>query len=362
VVRQYTADNHRIDTMGRLELAKTTLWSSASHRDVSQILADPADVAHFHNTFPLVSPAAYYAAARKGAAVVQTLHNYRLLCPNAVFFRDGRVCEDCLGKTIPWPGVVHACYRQSRTASAGVAGMLTFHRGLKTSTRVDVYIALTEFARRKFIQGGIPEDRIVVKPNFVADPGIGTHEGRYVLFVGRLAPEKGIETLIEAWRTVRRDHAVSLKVVGSGPSDSMAANMEPGIEWLGWRSQEEVVQLMKQARILVFPSRHYEGLPVTIIEAFATGLPVAGSAIGSVGEVIVDGQTGRLFPPGDAGRLADILSTMLSEPEAVHEMGCRARSTYEANYTPARNYRRMMDIYDRAMCHRDESRQLRKVI
>jgi glycosyltransferase involved in cell wall biosynthesis len=199
------------------------------------------------NFFPLISPAVYYAARAEGVPVVQTLRNYRLLCSNGLFFRDGHVCEDCLGKTLPWPGVIHACYRESRAGTVPVAAMISIHRALRTWTRmVDVYIALTEFARQKFPEGGLPAKRIVTKPNFVhPDPGPGEGQGGYAMFVGRLSSEKGVGTLLEAWE--RLGGRIPLKVVGDGPlaSRMIEASRKPlGIEWLGRRPLEEVYARM----------------------------------------------------------------------------------------------------------------------
>src|SRR5436190_17345829 len=165
-VIEYRADNHAIDGMSRLSVAARTIWNRKTYREVRALIRDHRpQVAHFHNTFPLISPAAYYAARAERVGVIQTLHNFRLLCPNALFFRDGRVCEDCLGKSVPWPGVVHKCYRDSRSASAAVTTLLTVHRVLGTwHQAVDTYIALTETSRRKFVEGGLPVDKVVVKP------------------------------------------------------------------------------------------------------------------------------------------------------------------------------------------------------
>src|SRR5437773_765730 len=196
-VTQYVLHNDAIDRMSRLEVATRTIWSRRAYREIRELIhSHRPEIAHFNNTFPLISPAAYYAARAEKVGVVQTLHNFRLLCPNALFFRAGRVCEDCLGKSIPWPGVVHKCYRGSRAASATTAAMLAVHRMLGTwREAVDTYIALTDFGRQKFIEGGLPPEKIAVKPNFVhPDPGPGAGTGGYAIFVGRLSEEKGLQT------------------------------------------------------------------------------------------------------------------------------------------------------------------------
>src|SRR5688572_2171648 len=203
-VRQHTVHNDAVGTMGRVELLGKTIWNRAAYDELRAVARQHrADVVHFHNTFPLVSPAGYRAAHDAGAAVVQTLHNYRLLCPVATFYRDGGVCEDCMGKLVPWPGVLHKCYRDNRAASAVIATMLTVHRAMRTyRDEVDVFVALTEFARRKFVEGGLPAEKIIVKPNFVdPDPAVGTGGGGLALFVGSLAQAKGVIPFLQIWQT-----------------------------------------------------------------------------------------------------------------------------------------------------------------
>jgi glycosyltransferase involved in cell wall biosynthesis len=283
--------------------------------------------------------------------VVQTLHNYRLLCPNALFFRDGGACEDCLGKPVPWPGVLHSCYRGDRAASGVVAGMLTAHRFLKTwKEKVDVYIALTEFARRKFVEGGIPAYKIAVKPNFVSpDPGPGEGKGGYALFVGRLSEEKGVETMIRAWELL--GDRIPLKVVGDGSlaeKVSGAAERLSGIEWMGRTPGEQVSELMKDAAFLVFPSTWYEVFPLVIVEAFATGLPVIASDIGNMSSLIDHEHTGLHFRPGDGEDLAAQVERVLLHPEDLDRMRLEARAEFEARYTAERNYERLMEIYEMA--------------
>ena len=345
--------NDDISNMSRARLAADTLWSSSSKRSLKERLkSERPDVVHFHNILPLISPAAYYAAQSEGVPVVQTLHNYRLLCPNALFFRDGGACEDCLGKPVPWPGVVHACYRESRAASGVVAGMLTVHRFLKTWTeKVDVYIALTEFARRKFIEGGIPAEKVAVKPNFVnPDPGPGEGKGGYALYVGRLSEEKGVGTMLRAWELL--GDRIPLKVVGAGPlAERVSGAVEKlsGVEWMGQIPGEQVTELMKDAAFLVFPSTWYEVFPLVIVEAFATGLPVLASDIGNMSSLIDHGHTGLHFRPGDGEDLAVQVGWVLSHPDELSRMRREARAEFEAKYTAEHNYERLMEIYEMAV-------------
>ena len=216
-VSVYQEHNDRVAAIGAARMAVRTVWSTESYNIVKQKLKNSnCDLIHVQNFFPLISPSVYYAAKSEGVPVVQTLRNYRLLCPNGLFFRDGKVCEDCVGKFVPYPGVMHNCYRENKAASGAVATMITFHRTMRTWTEmVDIYISLTEFARQKFIAGGIPADKIVVKPNFVnPDPGVGEGSGGYALFVGRLSVEKGLDTLLAAWEHL--GGKMPLKIVGDG--------------------------------------------------------------------------------------------------------------------------------------------------
>lgn len=344
--------NDRIAEIGRLRLAAGTVWSRKARAQLSALLRTVRpEVVHFHNTFPLISPSAYAACREASVPVVQTLSNYRLLCPGANFVRGGRPCEACTRHALPWPAVVHRCYRDSLAATATVSAMLSVHRTARTWTRlVDVFVTPTEFARRKFIEGGIPADRVRVKPNFVwPDPGAGRHDGGYALYAGRLSPEKGVETLVEAWRRLGAD-APPLRVVGAGPLETVVADRAgPRIEFLGWRPREEVLALMQSAALLVFPSECYESFGLALAEAFATGLPVVASRLGAMAEVVAHGRTGLLFDAGDADDLATQVRRAFADPEALAAMGCAARAEYEARYTAERNHALLMEIYRAAL-------------
>jgi glycosyltransferase involved in cell wall biosynthesis len=348
----YDVHNDRATLMNPIILAGAAIWNRSSYRELrSKIRRERIQVAHFHNTFPLISPAGYFAAKAEGVPVVQTLHNYRLICPNALCFRDGHVCEDCVGKTPPWPGVVHACYRGNRAATGVVATMLTAHRGLRTWTNmVDVYVALTEFQRRKFIEGGLPEDKVVVKPNSVnLDPGLGEGKEGYHLFVGRLSTEKGVSTLVSAWE--RLGGQVPLKIAGDGPlagTVAKAASRLSGVEWLRHQPADRVSELMKGARTLIFPSVLFEGFPLVVAEAYAVGLPVVASNLGSMSALIDHGRTGLHFRPGDPGDLAAQVRWTSEHPTELASMRREARAEFEAKYTAARNYDRLIEIYELA--------------
>jgi glycosyltransferase involved in cell wall biosynthesis len=343
---RYEEDNARIGNRASVGAAVNAIWSSKSaHALQALVRLHKPDVVHFHNTFPLISPAAYYAVQREGVPVVQTLHNFRLLCPGATLFRDGTVCEECVEARSLRPAMAHKCYRGSRPATAAVASMLAVHRLAGTwLLKVDWYIALSEFARQKFIVGGLPEERIVVKPNFVSpDPGVGGGTGGYALFVGRLSAEKGISVLTEAWRELPD---ISLVVAGDGP---MAGTEWPqGVSWIGRQPREKILDLMRNARVLIFPSIWYECAPMTIIEAFACGLPVIASELGSVAEIVEDGRTGLLFRPGDAKDLAQKVRTVFDRPNDFENMRSVARTQYELRYSAEENYSQLMGIYGAA--------------
>ncbi len=357
-VTRYTVHNDAVAEMGSFALALATVWNGAQYRALRDLFRSVGpDVVHVHNTLPLVSPAVYDAAQAEGAAVVQTLHNYRMICPSALLFRDEAPCELCVGKTFAWPGVVHACYRGSRAATAVVATSLAAHRLRGTYERgIDRYVALTEFARERFVAGGLPADRIVVKPNFLAtDPGPGDGVGGYALFVGRLSPEKGLRVLQAAWREI--GGAMPLRVIGDGPLGeevaAWAASSE-GVTWLGRRSSAEVREAMKGAALLVVPSTWYEGLPMTIVEALAVGTPVVASRLGALESLVDDGRTGRTFDPGDGASLAAAVLWAVDHPKALRAMRVAARQEYERRYTAEANHAQLMQVYRDAAGRRAE--------
>jgi glycosyltransferase involved in cell wall biosynthesis len=351
-VHRYVVRNDGLEQENRVALARETIWSQRSYRAIQALVRSTRpDIAHFHNTLPRISPAAYYAVTREGVPVVQTVHNYRLVCPSGLMFRDGSPCHACVGRAVPLPGIVHGCYRGSRAATAAVAAMTGAHRLLATwRRRVTLYVALTEFARARLIEGGIADDQIVVKPNFVdPDPGPGSGNGGYALFVGRLSPEKGIRTLLEAWRTLHAEFP--LRIVGDGPlagEVAEAARTMPNVVWMGRRTPAEVATLLGDAALLICPSDCYETFGRVVIEAFAAGTPVVASAHGALAELVEDGQNGRLFRAGDASALVAVARELVSDL-AIRSMRTAARSTFEARYGAEANYGMLMDVYHSAI-------------
>lgn len=341
-VELYSRNNNEINTIPRLSLTGQMFWSGRTNTDIAELIANfLPDIIHVHNTFPLISPSLYWAASKAGIPVIQTLHNFRLLCPQAMFLREGNLCEDCLGH-IPWRGVVHGCYRESKVQSAALAGMLLTHRAIGTwQNKVTRYIALNEFCRQKFIEGGLPAERIVVKPNFVdfSEPSEIPRKG--FLFVGRLSAEKGVEVLATA---VRQLNDANLRVAGSGPESSQLDNIA-GLQLLGALSGEAVRIEMNHSMALILPSIWYENFPRTLVEAFACGLPVIASRIGALAELIEDSITGLLFETGNAHDLAAKMQWAQNNPEQMRKMGQNARLKYETEYTADQNYDQLVAIY-----------------
>ncbi len=359
-VVQYILHNNAVDDVSRLRLAAGTIWSRKSANALRELIRrEKPDIAHFHNTLPLMSPSSYHAVRAEGVAVVQTLHNYRLLCPKATFFRDNQICEDCLHKSIKWPAIKHGCYRDSRSASAAVVAMLTVHGTIGTYRKaIDAYIACSEFTRDKMIEGGYPADRIHYKPNFIAeDPGVGGGDGGYAMYLGRLSPDKGIEVLVNAWDQLGD---VPLQVVGKGPIEDQIVGLADRHDLVthhNWLSFEALDKILGKASFLVLPSMNYEGFPRVIVEAYGHGVPVVASNIGAMGRVIVDGETGRHVKYGDADDLARVVRELMNDPQQVQRLRRGARLAYEQAYTADINYDTMISIYQQARERFNQSRQ-----
>ncbi len=354
-VISYHRSNHEVEQLGKLQQLKMTsdlVHSSNSKREIEKILkAEAPDVVHVHNTFMMISPSIFETCQEMNVPVLQTLHNFRLLCPAWSLSREGRVCEECIDHSL-WRGVWHGCYRNSHLMTAAVALMLQVHRGRNTwNESVDGYVALSEFARHKFVENGLPAAKMHVKPNFVSeDPGERDSEGDYALFVGRLSPEKGVSTLLNAW--TKLGTPMPLVIAGEGPEraalEAQAAHLS-NVKFTGRISAEQVRCSMKRAAFLVMPSVWYEGFPMTIAESFACGTPVICSKLGAMQEIVDHHRTGLHFMPDDAEDLRQQVEYALSHPAELATMGKAARQEYEQRYTAEINYAMLMNIYEQTI-------------
>lgn len=351
-VLTYCRSNFEAETykgFRKITLVKNICWSSETKDQVAELLQrEKPEVVHVHNTFMMISPSLFAACREANVPVVQTLHNYRLLCPAINFLRDGKVCEECSEHSL-WRGIEYGCYRDSRAATATVAMIMTLQR--QRHAFPDIFVAVSEFAREKFIKGGIPAAKIVVKPNFVyPDPGERSIPGDHALFAGRLTEEKGLYTLLRAWKRMPN---IPLKIVGDGALldevKKRAAQLKlANVTFQGRLSREQAIQAIKASRFLIVPSECYENCPMNIAEAFACGVPVIGSALGAMEKMIEDGRTGLHFTPRDPAELARKVDWAWTHPERMVEMGKAARREFERNYTAETNYPLLMEIYQRA--------------
>jgi glycosyltransferase involved in cell wall biosynthesis len=352
-----------VGTKAKLGAAIGAIYSKASKQLVlEELKLFQPDLVHVHNFFPLLSPSIYDACQDANIPVVQTLHNYRLICPKAMLFREGKVCEVCVGKSVAIEGIKSGCYRGSKAQTAVVAAMLAYHQWRGTwAQRVTTYIALTEFQKQKLIEGGLPADKIQVKCNFVELPELEPLEREnFVLFVGRLAEEKGVTDLIAAYRQAQSlgasNHPLPpLKIVGDGPlktelmAEVAAAGLNDRITFLGRQEKSQVLHLMQLAQVLVFPSIWYEGFPLTLAEAFACGLPAIVPNLGSMAEIVQPDVTGFHFISRDVEDLARVIRLAVNDGDRLQRLSRQARKTYEQSYTANINYDRLLEIYQQVL-------------
>ena len=355
-VQQWILKNSSLKTASPLkkaELALQSIWSHQSYGVAKEKISDfKPDIVHVHNTVPQITPSVFAACQELKVPVVQTLHNYKLICPGSNFYRNEKICEDCLCKPFPHPALVHGCYRNQKdylSTTFHVAG-LTFNRFRGTySQEVDQYIALSEFAREKFIEGGLPTDKISVKPNFIdSNIDVGSHAGNYALYAGRLIPQKGLHTLLKAWDLLKQP--IPLKIAGRGPLENLVNQGLPKhIEYLGSLSRNHLLEAMRNATLLIFPTEWYEVFGLVLIEAFATGMPVIASRIGGVPEIVKEGETGWLFDPGDPHDLAQKVNAVWLDQNEIKRRGNLARTQFERYYTQQKNYESLIAIYNKAI-------------
>ena len=352
-VLAYFKDNTEIANysfLRKANLINTSVWSRQSFKELRELIEKiRPDICHVHNYMPLISPSVFCACDEMNVPVVQTLHNYRMLCSNAYLFRNGKVCEECIGKSL-YHALQYGCYRDSRIQTFAVARMIETHKRRGTfKNSIDGYICLSEFAKNKFREGGLPREKLFMKPNFLfSDPGFTGSDEEYYLFAGRLDKTKGIDVLVE---TAKIKPNLKFIIVGDGQYKTKN-HKSSNIEYLGQLCKIDLIQRLQNCSALIFPSIWYEAMPMAIIEAFACGKPVIASRLGAMVEIIEEGKTGILFEPGNAKDLASKIEWAASHQSEMHNMGANARMVFEEKYTAESNYLKLMEIYSQAIDHR----------
>lgn len=349
-VIEYTRGNDELkkSKFKLLLLPFTTIWSWKSYKEVKKIIKEEnIDVVHCHNTFPLISPSVYYAAHSQKVPVVQTIHNFRFLCPCGVFYRDGRICEDCLNEGTFKSAVKHKCYRNSKIQTMVVATMLRIHRKMGTYNRIN-YIFLTEFNKQKFgklidIRG----NNVFIKPNFVNhSPELEFKQcaEKTFIFASRLEENKGIKFLIEQWKKMPSEY--KLHIYGAGPLEQYVQEQvqnNSNIQYLGFKTHDEIFKDMKQATAMIFPTLGYEGYPMIIAESMSIGCPVVSTNIGNAGSIVKSSKGGVLFDLNLKNSLKNAIENCVINHE---ELSFNAYQFYKEKMSKQKNYEQVIDIYN----------------
>jgi glycosyltransferase involved in cell wall biosynthesis len=348
-VDTYIRDSDEIEHFGPVKRAGLAVRPIYSLEDAkafkARIRSFGPDVVHLHNPYPLISPAVIRVAKAEGVPVVQSVHNYRFACANGLYFRDGRVCQDCLGKRVPWPAVTHSCYRGSMAQSAIMASSLAIHRA--TWQMVDRFLPVSDFVAKQLAAAGVPPEKITVKSNATPDPGEPAPIGKGFLFAGRLEEEKGIKLLLEAWRLSGLGKATTLTIVGDGAGRSaveQAARVNPSIHYLGSVPADQVGQLLDDCAVRVVPSLCFEAAPLAVIESYARGRPVISTSVGASASVVGE-EVGWVCPTTSAAGLAETIRQAFGDHNSARVRGLAARSLYERSYLPGEVTRSLLGIY-----------------
>ncbi len=358
-VELYTVSNDEINVgkaTSKIRAGLETIWSRKSYKNFLEVLQEKKpDIIHVHNTFPMLSPSVYWAASKKNIPIVQTLHNYRLTCANALLMKDGKPCELCVGAKFPIEAIKNRCYRDSISATSAIVGMQMTNKMIGTyKNKVDGYITLTEFAKNIMVESGLPDRNLYVKPNFIPDPIENikyskNEEGiKKIVFVGRITYEKGVDLLLDAWSKIDKNK-YELVIVGDGPEKEKLQKKygeDEQVNWRGWLNREEVLQEISESNFIVMPSRWYEGFPMVIVESLALGTPAIVPNHAGFPEIINDNQEGYFFKPGEKESLELILEKGVNTNlDDLNKMKKNSRNRYLAHYTEEQNYSTLINIY-----------------
>ncbi len=349
---EYVVDNREVKQSNLIAVGVRSVWNSQQARLVQDFIRKTKpDVLKVDNHFPILSPSIFAAAKELGVATVLSVRNYRLICPSANLFRDGANCTECVGRKFAYPAILHRCYRKSYLQSTSVVLSNAFaHLQGTWSESIDQFVAVSEFVKAELVRGGFDASRIAVKPNFIGDTGVGDGSGGYALFVGRLTEEKGLQTVMDAWKSI--GSKIKLKIIGVGPLEEALQAFSvhnPSVELLGWKSITEVCDYLGKAAVLVFPSAWLEPFGRSIVEAYAKGTPVIAADTVPMHDMVEEGETGSLFRVGDGNDLATRLIALLADRAQYAQMRVNARQRYLEKYSETQNYIMMMDIFNRVL-------------
>lgn len=347
----YTRNNNELNNsiLKKIFLPFTVLWSFKTYREVKKIIKqEQVDVVHCHNIFPLISPSVYYAARKMNIPVVQTIHNFRFLCPNALFYKKGKICEECLTNNNFKSAIKNNCYRNSKLQTIIVVNMLKFHRLIGTFQKIN-YIFLTNFNKNKFNKLiDINNKNIFIKPNFI--------EKKYKLvrptklnttfvYVARLDENKGIKFLIDVWSEI---DDYTLHIYGDGELKEyveQASKQKNNIKYFGFKPQDEIYKDLVKSQALIFPSKCYEGFPMNITEALSLGVPILSSNIGNQSDIIKKSQAGCLYIVNDKNSFKKQLNNIVKNNK---EYSDKALKYYNEYLSEKKNYEVLMNIYEKA--------------
>ena len=340
----YTRDNSELNhsIVKKILLPITVVFSIKTYNEVKKIIKkEHIDIVHCHNTFPLISPAVYYAAWKCKVPVIQTVHNFRFICPNGVFFRDNHTCEDCLIHGLG-QSIKNSCYRNSKLQTIVLVNMLKIHRWLGTYKRLN-YIFLTDFNRSKFtnLLGDHLRDQFT-KPNFefIDLPEADEERDGSFVYIGRLDKNKGIDFLVDNW-TIDRE----LYVFGNGALEDYVTDKckeNKHIHLMGFRPQTEVWRYLKRATALIFSTDLYEGFPMSLIESFALGTPVLCTDIGNGADIVKKESAGTVYIRRNKESFFEALGRIENN---FQEYSINAKNAYYNHYIPEVNYKQLMSIY-----------------
>ncbi|SHK18341.1 glycosyltransferase family 4 protein [Tepidibacter formicigenes] len=354
-VIKYTRHNDKIKEsgiFGKLKLATETVFSFKTYKEVRSLIdKNDIHVVHVHNTLPLISPSIYYAAISKKVPVVQTIHNFRLLCPGATFTKNGHICEDCLSKGLR-QSLKNKCYRNSLLQTYIMYFMLKFHKIIGTYNKIN-YITLTEFNKNKILNLVKDDKKVFIKPNFISKKEKTQRNLEdYFIYIGRLDEIKGINFLVNSWKDI--DKNIKLYIIGDGPEKE---NIEKyikeskinNIKLLGFMDRLSAFEIIEKSRAIIVPSKWYEGFPMTIAESFSLGVPVIGSNIGNIGCIVNDENNGLLFEKDNKQSLKEVVERVFYNKQFNIQLGNNAYNTFLDYYTDEENYNILQNIYSRVV-------------